>query len=143
MSGQSLSLDMINELLSSSKTRGDYEQELRNFISSDEVGIEVDLTSGTLTGKDPKNVATGFNNARKKMNADTGQPSVAGGMFVKVLLRWVDLGTPAINADGTPVVNDKGVPQNEKEGHVFLINTSKVGATTHAGSEVVEEDDES
>lgn len=140
MAGTALNMDTINELLSTSKSRGDYEVELRNFIAGPDAGIEVDLTTGTLTGKDPKNVATGFNNARKKMNEDTGLPAVAGGNLVKVLLRWVDTGQPALDENGAQIKNDKGVPQNVKEGHVFLINTAKIaGAAAPASDEVAVE----
>jgi len=138
MAGNALTLDAINELLASAKTRGDYEQELRNFINGPDAGIEVDLTSGTLTGKDPKNVATGFNNARKKMN-DDGSPAVPGGAQVKVLLRWVDTGEPALDDQGNQIKNDKGVPQTVKEGHVFLINTAKVGDGSAPAPAEVEE----
>lgn len=139
MAGTALTLDAINELLSSAKTRGDYEDELRAFVNGPDAGIEVDLTTGTLTGKDPKNVATGFNNARKKM-LDNGQPAVPGGAQVKVLLRWVDTGEPAMDDNGNRITNDKGVPQNIKEGHVFLINTAKVGDGSAAAPADVQEE---
>lgn len=127
MAGTALDMDAINALLASSKTRGDYRDELISFISGDAAGIEVDLTSGALTGKDPKNVATGFNNARKKMKED-GTPDVPGGPQVKVLLKWVNTGEK--DAEGKDV----------KEGHVFLINLAKVaGADAQAPSEVEEE----
>lgn len=139
-SGTALTMDAIEELLASAKTRGDYEDFLRDFISGDDVGIEVDLSSGTLAGKDPKNVATGFNNARKKMNADTGKPAVDGAPAVKVILKWVDTGEPLTDENGNRVTNDKGVPQNVKDGHVFLINTAKLGDGAETPSDDVEEE---
>src|SRR6476659_4393207 len=118
MAGQSLSLDAIAGLLAGSRTRGDYDGELSAFLDPDApAGIEVDLTSGPLAGKDPKNVVTGFNNAKARMDKNTGKPVHPGGHNVKVLIRWVETGNTVKDAEG------KEVP--EKEGHVFLINTAK------------------
>lgn len=127
MAAKELDMDAINLLLAGSKTRGDYRDELINFIGGDAAGIEVDLSSGALTGKDPKNVATGFNNARKKMNED-GTPNIPGGPQVKVLLKWVNTGEK--DAEGKDV----------RDGHVFLINLAKVaGDATPAPDDVEEE----
>jgi hypothetical protein len=138
MAGTSLTMEAIETLLASAKTRGDYEVELKNFINSDDIGIEVDLSSGSLAGKDPKNVATGFNNARKKMNADTGRPAVEGAPAVKVILKLVDTEEPETDENGNPVRDDKGNVVTKKEGHVFLINTAKLGDGATAPGEDVE-----
>lgn len=138
MAGTSLTMDAIETLLASAKTRGDYEIELKNFIASDDIGIEVDLSSGSLAGKDPKNVATGFNNARKKMNADTGKPAVEGAPAVKVILKLIDTNEPETDANGNPVTDDKGNTVTKKEGHVFLINTAKLGDGAAAPGDEVE-----
>ena len=103
-----LTLDAIQMLLQSSRGRGEYEDVLREFIDSDVPGIEVDLTTGPLTGKDPKNVATGFKNVQGRNDKTTGQPVVPGSHLVKVILRTVKNG-------------------DQEEGHVFLINTAKLG----------------
>lgn len=114
MAGQELTLDAIAGLLAGSRTRGDYDGELSAFLEdSAPAGIEVDLSSGPLAGKDPKNVVTGFNNAKARMDKNTGKPVHPGGHNVKVLIRWVDTG----NKD------EKG--EAIKEGHVFLVNTAK------------------
>jgi len=128
-------MSQIGTLLASAKTRGDYKDYLIDFITGENVGEEVDLSQGNLAGKDPKNVAQGFNMARKKM-LDDGTPSVPGGRDVKVLLKWVN--TDRTNDDGTPVVDADGKP--EREGHVFLINTAKyTGDTSGMGEEVEDE----
>lgn len=131
MAGTALNLDQIEQLLASSRTRGEYEDYLRDFIAGPNVGIEVDLTSGTLAGKDAKNVYTGFNNARKKMDADTGKPAVEGGAQVQVILKQVDMVDadgnviPETDENGNPVKDEKGNTVVKKEGHIFLINKAK------------------
>lgn len=118
MANEPLSLDAISSLLAGSRTRGDYDGVLSEFLAPDApAGIEVDLSGGPLAGKDPKNVVTGFNNAKIRMDKSTGKPAHPGGHAVKVLLRWVETGNTVKDEEG------KDVP--EKEGHVFLINTSK------------------
>lgn len=115
--GTELDLSAINDLLSSSRARGDYDQVLAEFLESGMAGIEVDLTSGPLAGKNTekgaKNVVTGFNNARVRMNKDTGQAVHEGGNNVQVILRKT------------------GEGENE-EFHVFLINKSLVGQQDEA-----------
>lgn len=127
MSGTPLTNDAIAALLASSKTRGDYREYLIDFINGDSVGEEVNLNEGNLAGKDAKNVAQGFNGARKKMLED-GSPSVPGGKDVKVLLKWEDTGEKDEKGDAVKV------------GHVFLINTAKyTGDTSAIGDEVEDE----
>lgn len=134
--GKPLDMDAIGALLASAKTRGDYREYLIDFIGGENVGEEVDLSQGNLAGKDPKNVAQGFNMARKKMKED-GTPSVPGGKDVKVLLKWVPTGRT--DEQGNAVLGEDGKP--EKEGHVFLINTAKyTGDTSGMGDEVEDEE---
>lgn len=102
----------IQMLLSKSKTRGDYDADLREFLSSGEAGVEIDLSTGRFAGKRAKQVKTGFDNARKKSN-DEGLVH-PGGKTVKVV---------AINDKN----NDDGTPKGETEEHVYLINTALLG----------------
>lgn len=106
-----LSLEAIQQLLSDSRARGDYDTILNEFLKSDEMGIEVDLTSGPLAGKGTekgsKNVVTGFKNASKRMN-DDGTPKYPGAHQVQVVSRKVGDGENA-------------------EYHIFLINKAKLG----------------
>lgn len=133
--GKALDMTQIDALLASAKTRGDYKEYLIDFINGPNIGEEVDLSQGSLAGKDPKNVAQGFNMARKKMT-DDGTPSVPGGRDVKVLLKWVPTGRTDDN--GNIVVGEDGKP--EREGHVFLINTQKYTGDTSAMGEEVEDE---
>lgn len=111
MASQALSNDAIQALLATSRGRGDYDSVLSDFLKSEEAGWEVDLSAGALAGKDAKNVVTGLNNAKTRMNKETGNPVHPGGHAVKVILRKVGEGDNA-------------------EEHVFLINTALVGGST-------------
>lgn len=109
-----LTIDQIQALLAGSRARGDYDETLSSFLSSGEMGIEVDLTSGVFAGKNnekgAKNVVTGFKNASKRMNED-GTPRHKGGHQVQVVLRKVGDGEDA-------------------EYHVFLINKAALGGAS-------------
>lgn len=90
----------IQELLANQRSRGDYDAVLAEFLDSGEAGIQVDLESGVLAGKDAKKVKTGLDNARKRINQSTGKPVFEQGHAVKVIVA---------------------------EDNVFLINTASVG----------------
>ena len=62
--------DKINELLAGSKQRGVYKEELDAFIARAVRGEQVDLDNGTLAGKKPQSVKTGFENARKNLGEE-------------------------------------------------------------------------
>lgn len=100
-----LTPDMISELLSSQRTRGDYDKALSEFLKSGETAIEVNTDSGVLAGKSADQVKTGLENAKKRTN-ESGQLVHTGANNVRVI---------------------------KKEEAVFLIDTSKVegaGAVT-------------
>lgn len=98
----------IQELLSKQKSRGDYDAQLRAFLQSGVPGIEVSLTDGIFAGKQPSNVKTGFDNARKR-STDAG-PVHPGGAAVKVI---------AV----------KETAENANDGHLYLINTGVAAET--------------
>lgn len=103
-----LSPDQITALLSKTRSRGDYDTVLEEFLNSGEAGIEVDLTSGPLAGKTADQAFVGFNNARTRVNKETAKPVHEGGHAIKVI---------------------KEKPANEGEpGAVYLVNTSLVQA---------------
>jgi|SRR6185295_6755626 len=110
---QAIDAQMIQALLSKQKSRGDYDADLRDFLSSGNAGVEIDLSSGRFAGKRAKQVKTGFDNARKKTN-DQGLVH-PGGTLVKVI---------AINDKN----DDEGNPKGEQEEHVYLINTALLGS---------------
>lgn len=80
-----LTPERIQELLSTQKSRGDYDAEIREFLSSNEAGIQVPLDSGRFSGRDAKKVKTGLDNARKRNN-DDGTLVHNGGNNVKVIV---------------------------------------------------------
>jgi hypothetical protein len=101
---------MITELLSKQRTRGDYGTVIRNFLESNEAGIEVPLDSGPLAGKTADQVKIGLDNARKRVDSNTGQPDFPQGHALKVVK-----------------VGKEGEDQ-----HVYLIDTSKVTAQSQS-----------
>jgi hypothetical protein len=62
--------DVIAALLASSKQRGVYKEELDAFIARENRGEKVDLDTGSLAGKKPQSVKTGFENARKNLSEE-------------------------------------------------------------------------
>lgn len=105
-----LSMDEIGELLSSSRSKGSGTEVLQDFLNSEEPGIEVDLSTGALAGKDPGKAYTTLNNARKRtVTAADGSPVAANPEFgkIKVLKR------------------NRGTKENP-DWHVFLVNTDLV-----------------
>jgi len=99
-----LNAAQITELLSQTKSRGDYDAVLKDFLSSGEAGIEVDLESGRLAGKRAKMVKVGFDNARKK--SKDGKIVHEGGLDVQVI---------AVNGE------------NQSDDHIYLINKALAG----------------
>jgi len=62
--------EKIAALLSGAKQRGVYKEELDAFIARGERGEQVDLENGSLAGKKPQSVKTGFENARKNLSEE-------------------------------------------------------------------------
>ena len=75
MASAELTEDVINQLLASSKQRGQYDAELKQVLDSGLKGVQIDLTNGTFAGKKAQSVKTGLDNARKKLAEDV-QPTV-------------------------------------------------------------------
>jgi ribosomal protein S3 len=92
-----LTPDKIAELLSKGRARGAYDPILSQFIDSGEAGIEVEFT-GTLAGRNAKQVKTGLDAARKRTDGN-GSLVHAGAQNVRVI---------------------------EADGSVYLINTTVV-----------------
>jgi hypothetical protein len=101
---------MIQELLAGSRTRGAGTEVLENFLSSGEAGIEVDLTSGPLAGKEPGKAYTTLVNARKRTKTDEKGSTV---------LANPELGKVRV------IKRNNGSAENP-EWHVFLVNTDMV-----------------
>src|SRR6266576_4529199 len=110
--GRKLDMAFIGQLLSETRTRGDYDVVLDDFYNSGEPGIEVELT-GNLAGKDVQNIYTGLNNAKKKQDKD-GNLVRAWGPTVKVIKK---------NLGGKGTDKEGDTPKDE---HIFLINTALI-----------------
>lgn len=87
--GNPLDASAIQELLSESRSRGDYATVLKEFIDSGEAGIEVDTSAGVLAGRSADKVSVGLNNAKKAMN-ENGTLKITGAENVRVVKRGKD-----------------------------------------------------
>jgi hypothetical protein len=106
-----LSMEEIAGLLAGSRQKGAGTEVLQDFAASDEAGIEVDLSTGPLAGKEPGQAYTTLNNARKRtVTQPDGSTTLANPEFNKIRV---------IKRN----VADKGQPDDYR---VFLINTDKV-----------------
>ena len=110
MSPEALSMDEIGEILASGRTKGAGTEVLQAFLDSEEAGIEVDLSSGPLAGKEVGNAETTLKNSKKatKTSAD-GSPVAVNPQFGKIAIRKVNRGT-----------------KESPDYHLFLINTDLV-----------------
>lgn len=104
-----LSPDMINELLSKARVKGSGDEVLKDFLESEEAGIEVSLTDGPFAGKSAQQAFTTLNNTKSKVHKDG---ELQGELVYP-------------SAKQVVVVKRKGEDGVE---HVFLINKAKIGA---------------
>lgn len=110
MADNTLNQEQIAEILSGSRTRGAGTEVIKGFLDSGEAGIEVDLTTGPLAGKEPGAAYTTLLNAKKRTKTDdSGATVLAMPEAANVQVRKRNLG-------------DK----NNEDWHIFLINTELV-----------------
>lgn len=107
-----LSLDAINEILGGTRSKTDAGGYLRDFLASGELGRQVNLTAGSFAGKTPKQIKTALDNARKKVNDETGTLAIPGGTDVQVRVKQETEG--------------KGKDKVIKAEYLFVINTKLV-----------------
>jgi hypothetical protein len=105
-----LSPDLIQELLAGSRTRGAGTEVIKDFIDSGEAGIEVDLNSGPLAGKNPGQAYTTLVNAKKRTKTNEDGSTV--------------LAMP--EAAKVRVIKRNAGTKDAPEFQVFLINTELV-----------------
>jgi hypothetical protein len=108
----SVSPEDIQKLLKKGRTRGDYESVIRSFLQGGEAGVEIDLVNGPFAGKTGSQVKIGLDNARKRVDPNTGQPAVQGGHSLKIV----------------KVGKDPKEGEEAEDQHVYIIDTSKVQA---------------
>jgi len=108
-----LSLDDITGILGSTRSKTNAAEYVEDFLKSGELGREVDLSVGSFAGKDAKTIKTALDNARKKVNDETGSLAIPGGTDVQVRVKQETNGKKG----------DEKVVLSEK---LFIINTKLV-----------------
>lgn len=108
-----LTLEDITSILGETRSKTNAGEYLSNFLQSGELGREVDLDAGTFAGKPAKTIKTALDNARKKVNDETGELVVKGGTDIQVRVKQVTNG-------------EKGEKKVVLEEHLFVINTKLV-----------------
>jgi hypothetical protein len=71
-----LTPERIAELLSSSRTKGQYVTFINQFIESGEMGVDVGETWPELAGKNANTLKQGFDSAKEKKEAAAGSENV-------------------------------------------------------------------
>jgi hypothetical protein len=79
-------LAFFQEILAGTRSRTNSGAYVTEFLASGELGREVDLSSGSFAGKEPKKVKTALDNARKKMTED-GKLVIPEGINVAVRVK--------------------------------------------------------
>jgi hypothetical protein len=108
-----LTLEDITGILGETRSKTNAGEYLSNFIQSGELGREVDLNAGTFAGKPAKVIKTALDNARKKVNDETGTLVIPGGTDIQVRVKQQTNGEKG----------DKKVVLSEQ---LFVINTKLV-----------------
>lgn len=121
MAETTLDLNAIDGILAETRSKTNAGEYLRDFLASGELGREVDLTAGTFAGKPAKVIKTALDNARKKVNDETGKLVIDGGTDVQVRVKQVTNG-------------EKGDKKKVLEEHLYVINTKKVAEARAAAS---------
>jgi len=111
MSG--MTLEDITGILGETRSKTNSGEYLDDFIKSGELGREVDLNAGSFAGKPAKTIKTALDNARKKVNDETGQLQIKGGTDIQVRVKQTTNGEKG----------DKKVVLSEQ---LFIINTKLV-----------------
>jgi hypothetical protein len=101
---------MIQELLAGSRTRGAGTEVIKDFLNSEEPGIEVDLSSGPLAGKNPGQAYTTLVNAKKRTKTNEDGSTV--------------LAMP--EAAKVRVIKRNAGDKDNADWHVYLVNTDLV-----------------
>lgn len=108
-----MTLDMIDGILGSTRSKLNSTEYVRDFINSGELGREVDLTSGAFLGKSAHQVKMALDAARKKVSDETGTLVIPGGTDVQIRVKQETNGK---KGDEKKVLSEK----------LFIINTRLV-----------------
>ncbi len=108
-----LSLDMIDEVLGSTRSKLNSSDYVKDFLASGEMGREVDLGAGSFVGKSAKQVKMALDSARKKVSDETGTLAIPGGTDIQVRIKQE---TNGLKGDKKVVISER----------LFIINTKLV-----------------
>src|SRR5882724_2047754 len=114
MAEVALTLEQIVGVLGTTRSKTDAAGYIEAFLRSGELGKEVDLSAGSFAGKEARQVKTSLDNARKKMNEETKELQIPGGLDVQVRISQDTNGK-------------KGKEKVVNAEHLFIINTKLVG----------------
>jgi hypothetical protein len=108
-----LTLDEITNVLGTTRSKTNSGEYLTQFLSSGELGREVDLSAGSFAGKTAKQVKMALDVVRKKVSDETGSLVIPGGTDIQVRIKQE---TNGLKGDAKIVVSE----------HLFIINVKLV-----------------
>lgn len=108
-----MDLSEIDDVLGTTRSKLNSSEYVRDFISSAEMGREVNLDAGAFVGKSAKQVKMALDSARKKVSDETGSLLIPGGTDIQVRIKQETNGKKG----------DEKVILNER---LFIINTRLV-----------------
>lgn len=112
MSEMVLDLQSIGDILGGTRSKTNASDYLRDFLASGDLGREVNLNAGSFAGKSAKQIKTALDNARKKVNEETGTLAIPNGTDVQVRVKQETEG----KGDAKKVISEK----------LFVINVKLV-----------------
>lgn len=108
-----MDLSQIDEVLGTTRSKTNATEYVRDFLTSGEMGREVDLTAGSFVGKTAHQIKMALDSARKKVSDETGQLVIPGGTDIQVRIKQTTNGK-------------KGTEKVVLDEKLFIINTRMV-----------------
>lgn len=108
-----MDLNEVLNVLGNTRSKTDSATYLRDFLTSGQLGIEVDLSAGSFAGKTAKQIKSALDVARKKVSDETGALVIPGGTDIQVRIKQDTNGM-------------KGAEKVIVSEHLFIINTRLV-----------------
>lgn len=82
-----MDLAEIDNILGTTRSKLNSSDYVKDFLSSGEMGREVDLSAGAFVGKSAKQVKMALDSARKKVSDETGTLAIPGGTDIQVRIK--------------------------------------------------------
>lgn len=108
-----MDLTEIDDVLGTTRSKTNATEYVRDFLTSGEMGREVDLTAGSFVGKTAHQIKMALDSARKKVSDETGQLVIPGGTDIQVRIKQATNGK-------------KGAEKVILSEKLFIINTKMV-----------------